>query len=78
MRANSKEDQIHILQYQKDIRDRVKHYRSMELDILEKMEKDREEREARVATIRGNLGSKMGLIRKHAKNKFCELEFKNQ
>ena len=28
--------------------------------------------------IRGNLGSKMGLIRKRAKNKFCELEFKNQ
>ena len=30
------------------------------------------------ATIRGNLGSKMGLIRKHAKISFCELEFKNQ
>ena len=28
--------------------------------------------------IRGNLGSKMGLIRKCANNKFCELEFKNQ
>ena len=28
--------------------------------------------------IRGNLGSKMGLIRKHANNKFRELEFKNQ
>ena len=28
--------------------------------------------------IRGNLGSKMGLIRKSANNKFCELEFKNQ
>ena len=28
--------------------------------------------------IRGNLGSKMGLIRKPAKNKFCELEIKNQ
>ena len=27
--------------------------------------------------IRGNLGSKMGLIRKRANNKFCELEFKN-
>ena len=23
-------------------------------------------------------GLKMGLIRKHANNKFCELEFKNQ
>ena len=28
--------------------------------------------------IRGNLGSKMGLIRKRANNKFCELEFKNK
>ena len=28
--------------------------------------------------IRGNLGSKMGLIRKQANNNFCELEFKNQ
>ena len=28
--------------------------------------------------IRGNLGSKMGLIRKRAKISFCELEFKNQ
>ena len=29
-------------------------------------------------SIRGNLGSKMGLIRKHANNQFCELEFRNQ
>ena len=28
--------------------------------------------------IRGNLGSKTGLIRKRAKISFCELEFKNQ
>ena len=28
--------------------------------------------------IRGNLGPKMGLIRKRAKISFCELEFKNQ
>ena len=28
--------------------------------------------------IRGNLGSKMGLIRNRAKISFCELEFKNQ
>ena len=28
--------------------------------------------------IRGNSGSKMGLIRKCANNQFCELEFKNQ
>ena len=29
-------------------------------------------------TIRGNLGSKMGLIRKRANNKFCDLEFNKQ
>ena len=29
-------------------------------------------------SIRGNLGSKRGLIRKRAKISFCELEFKNQ
>ena len=29
-RAKRKEEQSHILQYQKEIRDRVKHYRSME------------------------------------------------
>ena len=29
-------------------------------------------------SIRGNLGSKMGLIRKRAKISFCELKFKNQ
>ena len=32
----------------------------------------------RIEDIRGNLGSKMGLIRKRAKINFCELEFKNQ
>ena len=49
-RAKSKEEESDILQYQKEIRDRVKHYRSMDLDILERMEKDREEREAQAAT----------------------------
>ena len=32
------------------------------------------ERSAADRNIRGNLGSKMGLIRKRANNKFCELE----
>ena len=45
-RAKSKEEQSHILQYQKEIRDRVKHSRSLELDILERMTKDKEEKEA--------------------------------
>ena len=38
------------MQYQKKIKDRVQHYRSMELDIKEKVIKDREEREAKAAT----------------------------
>ena len=48
-RDKRKEEKIHILQYQKEIRGRVKHYKSMELDILERMTKDKEEKEARVA-----------------------------
>ena len=31
-----------------------------------------------IPSIRGNLGSKMGLIRKRSEISFCELEFKNQ
>ena len=45
-RAKSKEEQSQILCYQKEIRDRVRAYRAMELDILEKMRKDKEEKEA--------------------------------
>ena len=41
---------------------------------LEEVEENVEEGEI----IRGNLESKMGLIRKRTNNKFCELEFKNQ
>ena len=48
-KAKRKEEQIHILQYQKEIKDRVQHYRAMELDIQEKVMKDREEKEALVA-----------------------------
>ena len=32
-RAKRKEEKIHILQYQKEIKDRIWQYRSMELDI---------------------------------------------
>ena len=38
-RAKSKEEQSHILQYQKEIRDWVTYFRSMELDILERLTK---------------------------------------
>ena len=48
-KGKSKEEQSHILQYQKEIRDKVQHYRAMELDIQEKVMKDREEKEALAA-----------------------------
>ena len=38
-KAKTKEEQIHILCYEEEIRDRVQDYRAMELDILEKMRK---------------------------------------
>ena len=50
MRDKRKEEQSHILQCQKEIRDRVQHYRSMELDIQEKVIKDGERREAKSTT----------------------------
>ena len=46
VRTKSKEQQNQILLYQKEFRDRVQHYREMELDIQEKMIRDREEKEA--------------------------------
>ena len=48
-RAKSKEEQSQILCYQKEIRDRVRAYRAMELDILEKMRKGQEEKEVQAA-----------------------------
>ena len=48
-------------------------YMSREVPVLEG-----DEPQSLTQNIRGNLGSKMGLIRKRAKISFCELEFKNQ
>ena len=45
----SKEEQSQILLYQKEIRDRVRHYRAMELDIQEKMVKYRDAKQAQAA-----------------------------
>ena len=45
-RDKSKEEQIQISCYQKEIKDRVLAYREMDLDILEKMRKEKEEQEA--------------------------------
>ena len=45
-RAKRKEEQSQILCYQKEISDRVRAYRGIELDILEKMRKDKEEKES--------------------------------
>ena len=46
--------------------------------ILSMLKEEKELKEVESIFIRGNLGSKMGLIRKRAKISFCELEFKNQ
>ena len=45
-KAKSKEEQSQILLYHKEIRHRIQNYRTMELDIQEKLRKDREEKEA--------------------------------
>ena len=45
-RDKSKEEHSQNLLYQKEIRDRVRHYRAMELDIQENMLKDREAKES--------------------------------
>ena len=56
-RAKSKEEQSLILLYQKEIRDRVWNYRAMELDIQEKVMKDKEEKETQ-ATTKEDLAAK--------------------
>ena len=48
-KAKSKENKSQTLLYQKEIRDMVRHYRDMELDIQEKMVKDREAKEAQAS-----------------------------
>ena len=45
---------------------------------IEEVMKNPKNRQMWDLCIRGNLGSKMGLIIKRTNNKFCKLEFKNQ
>ena len=45
-RAQRKEEQSQILQHQQELKTMVLVYRTMELDILEKVRKDKEEKEA--------------------------------
>ena len=51
---------------------------SKEEDLFKEAEEEAGIMRLDVIIIRGNLRSKMGLIRKHAKISSCELEFKNQ
>ena len=45
-KAKNNDEQRHILQHQQELRTRVLGYRLMELDLLEKVRKDSEEKEA--------------------------------
>ena len=44
-RAKSKDEEAHILQHQKELKERIQCYRALQIDVLEKVRKDREEKE---------------------------------
>ena len=50
-RAKSKDEQGHILQHQHALKTRVLGYRTMELNLLEKVRKDMEEKEAQETKV---------------------------
>ena len=50
-RAKSKEEQSHILQYKRELKIRIQSYRAMEMDLLEKVRKGREEQEAQETKV---------------------------
>ena len=50
-RAKRKEGHSHILQHQQELKSRILSYRAMELDLLEKVKKDREEKEAQQTKV---------------------------
>ena len=45
-RAKSKDEEAHILQHQKELKERIQCYRALQIGLLEKVRKDREEKEA--------------------------------
>ena len=45
-RAKSKDEEAHILQHQKELKDNIQCYRALQVGLLEKVRKDREEKEA--------------------------------
>ena len=45
-RAKSTDEEAHILQHQKELKDRIRSYRPLQIGLLEKVRKDREEKEA--------------------------------
>ena len=50
-KAKSKDEQSHILQHQKELKDGIQSYRAMQMDLLEKMRKDKEEKESLVTKV---------------------------
>ena len=50
-KAKSKDEKSHILQNQKELKERIQSYRAMQMDLLEKMRKDIEEKEAQVTKV---------------------------
>ena len=44
-RAKSKDEKIHFLQHQKELKERIRCYRALQIGLLEKVRKDREEKE---------------------------------
>ena len=50
-RPKSKEEQSIILHYQKEQRDKIRSYRALELDLLEKLRMKNEEKEAQLTKV---------------------------
>ena len=45
-RSKSKDQEAHILQHQKELKERIHCYRALQIDVLEKLRKEREQKEA--------------------------------
>ena len=47
----SKDEKFHILQNQKELKDIIQSYKAMQMELLEKIIKDKEEKEAQAAQV---------------------------
>ena len=50
-KSKRKDEQSHILQHQKELKDRIHSYRAMQMYLLEKIKKDREEKESQETQV---------------------------